>query len=191
MKANDLPGMTGWPRYCRKAFPAYRFLPGRTPHPRRNPHGHAFGQPEPRPLPFEPANWASSEAYLYGVDLCNGTYWWESHEVFEGLWHACGHKTEAGNFFQALIQFAGAHLKHALDKTAAAQNLARSGLLRLKNSPPHYMGLDTVAFADRVDVWLSQGHQSCLLIRLDGPGTIVDRLEAEEEENPDGPAPQW
>jgi predicted metal-dependent hydrolase len=89
---------------------------------------------------------------LYAVDLYNFGYWWESHEVLEGLWHACGRRTTAGNYFQALIQFAAAHLKRALGNEVAAHNLARSGLLRLQNSPASYMGLDTVTFAHDVTV---------------------------------------
>lgn len=154
------------PRYSSKALPTYRFLPGQTPHPRRDSRGHSFGRPEPRPLPFEQDQWSLSEDYLYAVDLYNFNYWWESHEVFEGLWHACGRKTQAGNFFQALIQFAGANLKRALGNEAAAHNLAQSGLLRLRNSPVHYMGLDTAAFAECVALWMHNSSRSCVRIHL-------------------------
>jgi hypothetical protein len=172
--------MVDRPRYGTLPFPAYRFLPGRTPHPRRNPQGHSFGLPEPRPLPFKHEVWSTSEDYLYAVDLYNFDYWWEAHEVFEGLWHACGRNTEAGNFFQALIQVAGANIKHELGNEAAAQNLARSGLLRLRDTPPRYMGLDTVAFADRVALWLNRGQRPCLLIRLDGiAGTLPSQAKGQ------------
>ena len=159
-----------WPRYCLRIFPAYQCLPGQTPHPRRNPKGHSFGQPEPRPLPFEQDQWSRSEDYLYAVDLYNFAYWWEAHEVFEGFWHACGRQTTAGNFFQALIQFAGAHLKRALGDEAAAQNLARNGLLRLQHGPTPYMGLDTRTFAADITLWMGNNNQPCVRIRLGGHG---------------------
>ena len=85
---------------------------------------------------------------MYGIDLYNYAYWWESHEVFEGFWHAAGHDTEQGNFFQALIQFAAANLKRFLGNEQAAQKLARSGLARLQNLPQLYMGIDVIAFSE-------------------------------------------
>ena len=166
----DQPVMADRPRYGTRPFPAYRFLPGRTPHPRRNPQGHSFGLAEPHPLPFKHEDWSTSEDYLHAVDLYNFDYWWESHEVLEGLWHACGRKTQAGNFFQALIQFAAANLKHALGNDASAKNLARRGLVRLQKAPDHYMGLDTAAFADSVALWLNNGNRSYMLIHLKLPG---------------------
>lgn len=137
-----------WPRYSTRPFPSYRFLPGHNPHPRHDPLGHSYGQPEPTPAAFPPEVWRQSEDYLYGIDLYNFAYWWECHEVFEGLWHAVGHDTEQGNFFQALIQIAAAHLKRFIGNEQAARKLARSGLARLQNLPLLYMGVDVVALSD-------------------------------------------
>ena len=131
-----------------KAFPPYRFLPGKHPHPRRHPLGHSYDQPEPKLLAFPPEKWQRSEDYLYGIDLYNYAYWWESHEVFEAFWHAAGHDTEQGNFFQALIQIAAANLKRFIGYEQAAQNLARSGLARLQNLPQLYMGINVIAFSE-------------------------------------------
>jgi predicted metal-dependent hydrolase len=86
---------------------------------------------------------------LYGIDLYNYAYWWECHEIFEGLWHAAGHNTEQGNFFQALIQFAAANLKRFLGNEQAAQKLVRSGLARLQNLPQLYMGIDVIALSEQ------------------------------------------
>ena len=138
-----------WPRYSTRPFPSYRFLPGNNPHPRRNPLGHSYGQPEPKLLAVPREHWQRAEDYLYGIDLYNYAYWWESHEVFEGLWHAAGHGTEQGNFFQALIQFAAANLKRFLGNEQAAQKLARSGLVRLQHLPHLYMGIDVMALAEQ------------------------------------------
>jgi hypothetical protein len=136
------PPNPDWPRYSTRPFPSYRFIPGKTPHSRRSVNGHSYDQPEPKPRSFPAAQWQTSEDYLYGIDLYNFAYWWEAHEVFEGLWHAVGHNTEQGNFFQALIQLAAANLKHFLGNDTAAQNLTRSGMIRLRNIPPSYMGID-------------------------------------------------
>ena len=130
------------PRYSTRPFPSYRFVPGKSPHPRRDPKGHSYGQTEPKLPAFPPEEWERSDDYLYGIDLYNYAYWWECHEVFEGLWHAAGHNTEQRNFFQALIQLAAANLKRFLGNEQAAQKLARSGRTRLRKVPPIYMGLD-------------------------------------------------
>lgn len=98
-------------------------------------------------MPFPTAHWQTSAEYLYGIDLYNYAYWWECHEIFEGLWHAVGHDTEQGNFFQALIQFAAANLKRFTGNEQAAQKLACSGLARLQKLPQLYMGIDVTAFA--------------------------------------------
>lgn len=111
----------------------------------------------------------TSEEYLYGIDLYNWTYWWESHEVFEGFWHAYGRATEAGNFFQALIQCAAAHLKRELGNEPAARKLAERGLTRLLKTPSPYMGMQTAAFAEEITTWLNE-RGPAVRIRLNLPG---------------------
>jgi uncharacterized protein len=134
-----------WHRYSTKPFPSYRFLPGKNPHPRRDPFGHSYGHSELKLLAFPPEEWEQSKDYLYGIDLYNFSYWWECHEIFEELWHAVGHDTEQGNFFQAIIQLAAANLKRFLGNEPAAQKLVRSVLARLRKVPQMYMGLDAQA----------------------------------------------
>ena len=99
-------------------------------------------------MPFPTAHWQTSDDYLYGIDLYNYAYWWECHEVFEGLWHAAGHGTEQGNFFQALIQFAAANLKRFTGNHRAAGNLVTSGIIRLQKTPKFYMGIDVARLAE-------------------------------------------
>ena len=140
-----------WPRYSTRPFPSYRFLPGNNPHPRRNPLGHSYGQPDPKLLAFPREHWQRSEDYLYGIDLYNYAYWWECHEIFEGLWHAVGHHTEQGNFFQALIQFAAANLKRFTGNHRAAGNLVNNGIVRLQKIPTRYMGIDVARLSQ--DFW--------------------------------------
>lgn len=134
------------PRYSGRAFPAYRFVPGRSPHPRRHPQGHSYGRPEPRSERVEPTAWATSELYRFAVDLYNHGYWWECHEALEALWHAAGPETEQGQFLQGLIQIAASHLKRFMGSLDAARSLAARGLERLARTPSPYMGLDVRAF---------------------------------------------
>ncbi|HMV57273.1 MAG TPA: DUF309 domain-containing protein [Nitrospira sp.] len=156
MAESDQPVLALWPRYTDRPLPAYRFIPGRTPHPRRHPQGHSFEQPDPLLRPFEPEHWKTSEDYLWGIDLYNWTYWWEAHEVFEAFWHAYGRHTPAGNFFQALIQCAAANLKRELGHEQATRNLVSRALARLQKCPVHYMGLDTEIIAEQFTQWLNQ-----------------------------------
>jgi len=168
-----------WPRYSTRPFPSYRFLPGENPHPRRDPLGHSYGQPEPKLLASSPEEWQRSEDYLYGIDLYNFAYWWECHEVFEGLWHAVGHNSEQGNFFQALIQLAAANLKYFLGNPAAAHNLFRSGIIRLRNVPPMYMGIDVPRLTEALQAQLISSHPHAPLIGL---GQRQEKQEVEQQE---------
>ena len=160
------PPDPNWPRYSAYPFPPYRFVPGQTPHPRRNSLGHPYDQSEPKPKPFPAAQWQTSDGYLYGIDLYNYAYWWECHEIFEGLWHAVGHNTEQGNFFQALIQFAAAGLKRFAGNHQAAGNLVTSGIIRLRKTPTFYMGIDVARLAEDFQRYIVGSDFRFPLIRL-------------------------
>lgn len=163
-----------WPRYSSRPFPLYRFVPGRSPHPRRDPRGHSYGEPEPTPAAFLPEDWWDSEWYLYGIDLYNFAYWWECHEVFEGIWHTVGHKTEQGQFAQALIQLAAANLKHFLDVPRAAGTLSRSACARLQTMPSVYMGVTIAALREDIRHYFDGARATPPLIRLVWPETSAD-----------------
>ena len=94
-----------------RPFPPYAYLPGRYPHPTRDAEGHSFGHPPDEPDAPDPAQWRDCRDYLYGIDLFNHGYYWEAHEAWEGLWHACGRRGETAIYLQALINFAAAGLK--------------------------------------------------------------------------------
>ena len=91
-------------RYSSLPFPSYRFVPGRAPHPTRDPDGHSFGkQPEPLPT-FQAGEWRSCIPYLYGIDLFNHEYWWEAHESLEAVWVAAGRDTQTRRMAQTGIE---------------------------------------------------------------------------------------
>ena len=138
------------PRYSSRPFPSSRFVPGRTQRPRRTSNGYSYGQPELNPTAFSPDQWQSSEDYRYGIDLYNHAYWWECHEVLEGLWNRAGHHTEQGNFLQALIQLAAANLKLFMGNRQSAQKLLQYGLLRLQRVPAFYMGMNVARLTEDV-----------------------------------------
>jgi len=92
-------------------FPPYSYVPRRFPHPTRDPKGHSFGRGEQAVEALTEADWPASAEYLFGVDLFNHGYYWEAHEAWEGVWHACGRAGEAADFLKALIKLAAAGVK--------------------------------------------------------------------------------
>jgi hypothetical protein len=69
--------------------------------------------------------------FRWGVDLFNHHFFWEAHEVWEGLWKGAEQDSSARNFLQGLIQCAGAALKASQGQTRGCARLADKGLARL------------------------------------------------------------
>lgn len=144
-------------------FPPYTFVPGQSPHPISDPHGHSYGQRLEIPERLEPERWPECEAYLRGVDLFNHGYYWEAHEVWEGLWQACGRSGLLADFFKALIHFAAAGVKvregvpagvqRHLERTKELLALARQ---RLATGQERLMGLDVTAVQNLVNALLRE-----------------------------------
>src|SRR5947208_4284566 len=83
--ADDLPRLAP-----ELPLPPYSYVSGQFPHPFSHPEGHYHGAPAEPLMPPEPALWYECRSYLHGLDLFNRGYYWEAHETWEGLWHACG-----------------------------------------------------------------------------------------------------
>lgn len=135
-----------------RPFPPYAFVPGLHPHPNRDPKGHSYGHEEVEPQYIPSAAWRENEEYLYGVDLYNHGFFWESHEAWEGLWLKCESVDETQRqFLQALIQLSAATLKIAMKQPTGLEKLAKIGSERLltiaKDIDGRYMGLDLTAHA--------------------------------------------
>lgn len=137
------------PRYLPdEPFPPYSYVTGRFPHPIRDPTGHSFGINHGQPERPDPAHWQDCRPYLRGLDLFNHGYYWEAHEVWESLWHACERTGPAADFFKGLIKLAAAGVKvregrHAGVRTHAARanELFKSVADRLDTVEPSYFGL--------------------------------------------------
>jgi hypothetical protein len=142
-------------RYTDRPFPPYRHLPGKTPHPVRDPEGHSHGQAEPDLPDLNVGDWRKCEHYLYGIDLFNAGYWWECHEVLEGLWHASGIGSEAGHALQAVIQCAAAHLKASTDRPVGAMRLLDHAVRHARWSCDRRLGLDFDALVRDTRVFLT------------------------------------
>jgi len=131
-------------------LPAYRFVPGQTPHPRNDPRGHSHGAPEPECGPWRPEEWRTNELWLWGVDCFNLAYWWESHEALEALWLAAGRTSAPAQFVQGVIQIAAAHLKRFAGTPDGGRSLVDAGLARLEGFSGTYLGVDVAAFVAEV-----------------------------------------
>jgi hypothetical protein len=153
------------PRYTDRSLPAYRHVPGQTPHPTRDPAGHSYGQPELVLPDLNCFDWRKCDEYLFGIDLFNEGYWWECHEVLEGLWHAAGIGSEAGHVLQAVIQCAAAHLKAATDRPVGAQRLHEHSLRHARWSGSRQLGLDLDAMV--------RDTRSFLTVEEIGPAQLV------------------
>src|SRR5258708_8137214 len=91
-----------------ESFPPYTFVPGRNPHPVSDPQGHSHGKPPHHPPAPDVDRWYESRAYLRGADLFNHGFYWEAHEAWESLWHACGRSGPTADFLRGLIKLAAA-----------------------------------------------------------------------------------
>jgi hypothetical protein len=92
-------------------FPPYAFIPGHWPHPFRDPQGHSYKLAESEPEIFHVDDWEACGSYMRGIDLFNAGYYWEAHEVWEGLWKAEDRKSSLAEFLRALIKLAAAGIK--------------------------------------------------------------------------------
>lgn len=94
-----------------ESWPPWTYVPGRRPHPISAPGGHMHGAEIAAPPPPDPAAPRESRAYLRAIDLFNHGYYWEAHEEWEGLWHACGRRGGLADFLKSLIKLAAAGVK--------------------------------------------------------------------------------
>ncbi|MBI1387962.1 MAG: DUF309 domain-containing protein [bacterium] len=135
-----------------RPFPAYAFIPGKTPHPVRDPRGHSYGHVPDPAEPLSVKNWRENELYLYGIDLFNHGYYWEAHEAWEDVWNATGHEKHPARFCKALIQFTAVGVKALEGRILGVRTLskcAKRGFvsLSLELLPPdgRYLGLSLAA----------------------------------------------
>jgi hypothetical protein len=145
-----------------QAFPPYSYVPGRFPHPMSDPRGHSFGVKPQRPQPPDPQRWRLCRPYLCGIDLFNHGYYWEAHEVWEGLWHACGRSGRTGCFLKGLIHLAAAGVKvrqgvaqGVKSHARRAAELFRQTAAEADTRDTRYLGLclgDLILYAQRIAV---------------------------------------
>ena len=139
-------------RLPQKSLPPYAYLPGKNPHPIRDPTGHSY-RVEPIPVAAEAS--LSSDAFVWGLDLFNHGCYWEAHEAWEGLWQVADRDGPLRMLFRGLILLSAAGLKIRERKTAAAARHAMraAALLRQLTKVPdrgfeRALGMSPAALAE-------------------------------------------
>lgn len=92
-------------------FPAYAYVPGQHPHPVTDPQGHSFGHAEETVACPGAVELEHNPAFRFALDLFNHGYYWEAHEVWEGLWHVLGRTGTVADFLKGLIHLTAAGVK--------------------------------------------------------------------------------
>ena len=105
-------------------------------------------------------DWRECEAYLWGIELFSGGYYWEAHESWEAVWHAVGRSGPVADFCKALIKLAAAGVKAREGRpdgvkrhAKRARELLHGVQAHLGEGVDHFMGLrldDLIQNAERV-----------------------------------------
>ena len=152
-----VPGSISRPRLLpERSFPAYAYLPGRQPHPVRDPAGHSYHHVEPTTAAAKAS--LDSDAFLWGLDLFNHGYYWEAHEAWEGLWQIADRGSPLRMLLKGLILLSAAGVKIRERKHAAAMRHAGRGaaLLRQLTNVPHHtferaLGMSPATLAEHAE----------------------------------------
>lgn len=131
--------------------------------------------PEPPVTEFSATSWASSDAYLFGVDLFNFAYWWECHEQWEAIWKYTGPESFEGRFLQGLVQIAAANLRQYMGSHDSGAALARKGIARLRGFEDDvFLGVDVAPFMAAVELHFAQPDAVPPVIDLRFPACSLD-----------------
>ncbi len=152
------------------ALPAYRHIPGRTPHPRRSVEGHSARSSEPDCSALSVSNWHRHPCWLYGVDLFNQAFWWEAHEQWESTWHQTK-EPDTVHLLKGVIQLGAALIKWNLGNDRGRAGLWRRSCQHLEAiqiSP--WMGIDVPVLIEISTRFFNDPHQSSTdPITINGP----------------------
>ncbi|MGL1935565.1 MAG: DUF309 domain-containing protein [Fibrobacterales bacterium] len=103
---------------------------------------------EPTALTNEDFDWRQNKHYLYGVDLFNAGYYWETHELIEGLWRLEARGSQTYDGLKGLIQLAISTLKHDRGEVKGRDMLLINGTNYLLESDMSRFGIDKDSLID-------------------------------------------
>ena len=122
--------------FSEKAFPNYRHVPGKTPHPVDDPSGHSYKLVIPKTDKISNENWSSNSVYLYAI-----------HEYLEALWKELDSESKEKLLIQAIIQSAAALIKwnqknYRGMKKLFTKSLIKVNILLNEENSPTLLGID-------------------------------------------------
>lgn len=122
----------------------YTYVPGGPwPHPVSHPGGHSYRVGRSRPVPLSEPEGAS--AFRHAIALYHAGYYWEAHEVWEGLWIAEGRTGPVAEALRGLIALAAAGVKVRQGQPRGVASHARRAARRLAAAQvrlgPSWLGL--------------------------------------------------
>jgi len=129
-------------------FPPYAYVPGRHPHPERDPRGHSFGLDDARFGALPSADGPRSQAWLHALDLLNHGYHWEAHAAFEAWWRLAGSHDPRRPLLQGLIKLAAAAVKGREGRPRGVATHARGAAVLLAQAARagrRILGVDPLA----------------------------------------------
>jgi hypothetical protein len=135
-------------------LPPYSYVPGGTwPHPISSPHGHSFGRPATKLMTVSRADGSIPSQFVRGAELFNAGYYWEAHDVWEGLWHAYGRHGAIADVIKAMIKLAAAGVKvrEGQEHGVRIHSRRAADLFALVGNQAgrHQLGLDLEQWAQR------------------------------------------
>lgn len=114
--------------------------------------------PDPADLDYDPR-------YLAGVMFFNGRDFFTAHEVWEDLWQECGDADR--RFYQALIQAAVGLYHFGNGNLRGAMKLYKTAKAYMDPYPCPHLGLDRIAFWNRMAECFAPVHAETDLLRRD------------------------
>jgi ribosomal protein S18 acetylase RimI-like enzyme len=156
-----------------RPLPERAFLPGRG------------RRPTPPALPIFPRpadEWWQCPDFLYAVDLFNAGFYWEAHEMWEGMWRQRQDDRAQRELLQGLLQCAAFAVHARRGCPAQASDLLARALAHLAsagaNSPSPFMGIDVSVFSAAFASFAAAaaGGERCLPPRLELLVRSRDRL---------------
>ena len=106
-----------------RIFPDGPYRPGKTARPLES--DILKRQISALPTSVTSENWRNAEAYFQGIVFFNNQFYWEAHEVWEGVWMNCPPNSREKYLLQGLIQMTNAALKASTGRTVSARKLIK------------------------------------------------------------------
>ena len=162
----NTPEMTHIPRYTHICLPEIKFIPGKTNNiinPSIQSHIPEISEPS---IEFTAQNWMQSERYLYGIDLFNYGYYWETHEVWEKIWLKLGRPSLTGIFIQGMIQLSVALLKKINSTHHGADLLKSKAIPKILSQKDIFLGIDIKNIVEQFNDFMDDYSASLPIIKL-------------------------